>query len=173
MARLSRADVLAAAIRLADEESLEAVTIRRLAERLGVTPMALYRHVDHKDDLFDGMADVLYGELALPEPGANWWDGLAAAARTTRGVLLAHPWAVPLFARPLVGPHAEAFGEALQRALRSAGFSRAEAGELHEQLSGMVFALVAPELHGRRNRPAFERGIELLRAGLEARLPPQ
>jgi hypothetical protein len=77
---------------------------------------------------------------------------------------------VPLFARPLAGPHSLRLGDALLGTLRRAGFTRAQANELHGQLTGMVFALVAPELQGKRNRAAFERGIEMLRAGLEARL---
>lgn len=170
MARLDRETVLTAGIEIADEAGLEAVTLRRIAERLSVTAMALYRHVGGKDDLLDGMADLLYAELDLPEVGEGWWEGLVAIARSTRSVLLAHPWAVPLFSRPLVGPHAVALGDALELVLRSAGFSKQNALELHDQLSGMVFALVALELHGRRNRAAFERGIELLRVGLEHRL---
>src|SRR5262245_65087217 len=132
--------------------------------------MALYRYVESKDDLLDAMADRLYEDLSLPDADAEWWHGLAELARSTRGVLLARPWAAPLFARPLRGPHAYAVDEALRGALGNAGFSEAEARELHHQLSNMVFALVAPELRGRRNRAAFERGLELLHAGLEARL---
>lgn len=173
MSRLDREAVLDAGIEIADEDGLEAVTLRRIAERLSVTPMALYRHVEAKDDLLDGMADLLYAELDLPEPGGDWWEGLAAIARSTRRVLLAHPWAVPLFGRPLAGRHTLALDRALADALRGAGFSRQDAQELHDQLSGMVFALVAPELHGKRNRAAFERGIDLLRAGLEARRQQQ
>ena len=100
----------------------------------------------------------------------DWWESLAELARSTRRVLLAHPWARPLFARPLEGPHSRALDERLRHSLRSAGFTSAEARELHDQLSNMVFALVAPELTGRRNRAAFERGLELLHAGLESRL---
>ena len=169
MARLDRESVLDAGIELADESGLERLSLRGLAERLGVTPMALYRHVQGKEDLLDGMADLLYAELELPDVTDDWWEALAGLARSTRRVVLAHPWAVPLFARPLAGPHALALDHALQETLLRAGFSRAEANELHDQLTGMVFALVAPELHGKRNRAAFERGIELLRAGLEAR----
>jgi AcrR family transcriptional regulator len=169
MTSLDRQLVLDAAIELADEAGLESVSLRRVAERLGVTPMALYRYVRGKDDLLDGMADELYAELDLSGDEGDWWDALARLARSTRSVVLAHPWSVPLFARPLAGPHAHALGDALEAALRRAGFSRAETNELHDQLSGMVFALVAPELHGKRNRAAFERGIELLHAGLEAR----
>ena len=173
VSRLDRDSVLDAGIETADEDGLDAVTLRRLAERLSVTPMALYRHVASKDDLLDGMADLLYSELDLPAPGGDWWEGLAAIARSTRRVLLAHPWAVPLFGRPLDGPHTLALDRALHDSLREAGFSKQDTQELHDQLSGMVFALIAPELHGKRNRAAFERGIDLLRAGLEARRQQQ
>jgi AcrR family transcriptional regulator len=132
--------------------------------------MALYRYVESKEDLLDAMAERMYESLTLPDADAEWWHGLAELARSTRRVVLARPWSAPLFARPLTGPHAHAVDEALWGALRNAGFSEAETRELHDQLSNMVFALVAPELRGKRNRAAFERGLELLHAGLEARL---
>ena len=179
VARLDRDRVLRAGLALADRSGLETVTLRRLAERLKVTPMALYRHVDGKDDLLDGMADLLYAELDVPEPSGDWWLELSALARSTRRVLLRHPSAAHLFSRPLAGPHSRRLGEALLGTLERAGFYPAEAAELHEQLSGMVFALVASELRpgpkrGRRARDAaFERGIELLHAGLASRLGQQ
>jgi AcrR family transcriptional regulator len=170
MARLDREQVVSAAMALADEAGLDAVSLRRVADRLGVTPMALYRHVASKDDLLDAMADRLYGELDLPADDEPWWDALAGLARSTRETVLARPWSVPLFARPLTGPHGHALDEALRTALLGAGFTPSEAAELHDQLSGMTFALVAPELAARPNRAAFERGLELLHDGLEARL---
>lgn len=170
MSRLDRGAVVRAAIELADERGLGAVGVRQVAERLGVTPMALYRHVGGKDGLLDGVADALYAEIELPPPNEDWWDGLRLLAHSTRRVLLAHRWSVPLFARPLAGPHAQALGEALQDALRRAGFSARETDELHHQLANLLFALVAPELHGRTNRAAFQRGLDMLHAGLEARL---
>lgn len=170
MPRLEREKIARTAIALADDEGLEAVSLRRIAERLGVTPMALYRHLENKDDLLDEMADRLYADLELPGEQGHWWDGLAGLMRSARAVLLAHPWAAPLFARPLAGANAHALDEALRGCLRRAGFSVSETRELHDQLSNMVFALVAPELRGKRNRAAFERGLELLHAGLEARL---
>ncbi len=154
---------------LGDERGFGAITVRGVAERLRVTPMALYRHVGSKDGLLDGLADALYAELRLPAASGGWWDGLAGLARSTREVLLAHPWAVPLFGRPLPGPHAAALGDALAEALKRAGFSGRDAAELHDQLTNMLFGLVAPELAGRRNRASFERGLELLRDGLAAR----
>lgn len=162
--------VVDTAAAVADDRGLEAVSLRRVADRLGVTPMALYRYVHSKEDLLDALAERLYGELDLPNGTGSWWDGLVRLAHSTRRLLLAHPWAAPLFARPLAGPNAHRLDDALQRELRRAGFTAAEARELHDQLSNMVFALVAPELHGRRNRGAFDRGLELLHTGLEARL---
>jgi TetR/AcrR family transcriptional regulator, tetracycline repressor protein len=135
--------------------------------------MALYRHVENKDALLDAMADELYAEIAPKAGSGDWWDELAGIARKTRSLLLAHPGSVPLFGRPLAGPHGAAVAQALETNLRRAGFSRAEAAELHDQLSNLVFALVAPELRSKRNRGAFERGLELLHAGLEARLRQQ
>ena len=171
-ARVPRLDfdaVVDTALGIADDRGLDAVSLRRIAERLGVTPMALYRYVQGKDALLDALAERLYADLDLPEGTDGWWDGLLRLAHSTRRVLLAHPWAAPLFARPLPGPHARALDDALQRELRRAGFTAAEARELHDQLSNMVFALVAPELQGKRNRAAFDRGLELLHSGLEAR----
>lgn len=172
MARLDLDTVVDTGIAVADDHGLEAVSLRRIARRLGVTPMALYRYVESKDDLLDAMADRLYADVIASSDGdgdGDWWDALAGLARSTRRVLLAHPWAAPLFARPLAGPHSHALDEMLRNSLRNAGFSAAEARELHDQLSNMVFALVAPELRGRRNRAAFERGLALLHAGLQAR----
>ena len=173
MARLDHQAIVDAAIELADDVGLAAVSLRNIAESLDVTPMALYRHVENKEALLDAMADELYAEVVPKKSSGDWWDELAAVARATRSLLLAHPWAVPLFSRPLAGPHGEAVAHVLERNLRSAGFSKAEAAELHDQLANLVFALVAPELHGKRNRAAFERGLELLHAGLEARLRQQ
>jgi AcrR family transcriptional regulator len=169
VARLDLDTVVDTAIDLADDHGLEAVSLRGIARRLGVTPMALYRYVESKDDLLDAMADRLYADVIASNADGEWWDMLAELARSTRSVLLAHPWATPLFGRPLAGPHSHALDELLRNALRSAGFSAPETRELHDQLSNMVFALVAPELRGKRNRAAFERGLELLHAGLEAR----
>jgi AcrR family transcriptional regulator len=173
MARLDRQAVVDAALELADDVGLEAVSLRNIADLLHVTPMALYRHVENKDALLDAMADELYAEVVPAAGTGDWWDELAGIARRTRTLLLAHPWAVPLFSRPLTGPHGQALAQALEANLRTAGFSKSEAAELHDQLSNLVFALVAPELHGKRNRAAFERGLELLHAGLEARLRQQ
>lgn len=173
MATLSRERILATALRLADLDGLERASLRRVADELGVTPMALYRHVAGKDDLLDGLADLLYAELEERAPSGDWWEDLVTLARATRRSLLKHPSAVSLFARPIVGPHGQRLADRLLGALRRAGFYEPEALELHEQLTQMVFGLILPELGHRRSRArdaAFERGLELLRAGLLVRL---
>jgi len=171
MSTLDRAAIVAAAIELGDEAGIASVTVRGVADRLRVTPMALYRHVDGKEDLLDQVVDELYAELAIVTRAGDWWQSLARLAHAARSVLLAHPWALPLFSRPVAGPHATAAARSVIEALRDAGFSDRETNELHEQLTHMVLALVAAELQGRRNRAAFERGLDLLRAGLEQRRP--
>lgn len=171
MATLDRSAVISAAITLADDEGLERVTLRRLGARLSVTAMALYRHVPGKDALLDGMADALYGRIELPPGETAWQDRLAQIARSTRDVLLAHPWAAPLFARPLSGPNGHALDAALRHSFATAGFQPSEAQELHDQVGNMLFALVVPELRGRSNRAAFERGLAMVLAGVAARAP--
>lgn len=170
MSRLDHDAIVRTAIALADERGLAGIGLRQVADRLGVTPMALYRHVGDKEGLVDSVADALYGEIELPPAGKDWWGALETLAHSTRRVLLAHAWSVPLFSRPLQGPHAHALAQALQDALRRAGFSARETNELHHQLANLLFALVAPELHGHTNRTAFQRGLDMLHAGLEARL---
>lgn len=163
---LSREVVAAAALRLADEHGTGAVRLRRLSGELNVTPMALYRHVQGKQDLLDAVTDLLYAELRVPAAAADWWRPLAALARSARRVSITHPAARELFARPAEGPHARRVTESLHALLRAAGFGEREAGELHEQLTAMVFALSAAS----STDAAFERGLELIRAGLVARL---
>jgi AcrR family transcriptional regulator len=170
VSRLNRDTIVRSAIALADQRDLTAVGVRQVAESLGVTPMALYRHVGDKEGLLDAVADALYAEIDLPRPDEDWWNGLQTLAHSTRRVLIAHAWSVPLFSRPLAGRHARALEEALQNALRRAGFSPRETDELHHQLANLLLALVAPELHGRTNRAAFQRGLDMLHAGLKARL---
>ena len=90
---LSRERVLHAAVALADEHGVEAISMRRIAGELGVVPMALYKHVSSKDELLDGMIDVVVGEIGPPAGGT---DGKAAIRRrvlSARGALLRHRWA--------------------------------------------------------------------------------
>lgn len=102
--RLNRERVVSAAVELADEAGLEALSMRTLAERLGVKAMSLYNHVDNKDDLIDGMVDEVYAEIDLPT-GPDWKTSMRARAISARQVLARHRWAIPLMeARTTPGP---------------------------------------------------------------------
>ncbi len=90
---LSRDRVLRRAVGLADEAGIEAVSMRRLAQELGVVPMALYKHVAGKDELLDGMVDVVIGEFAPPDPGQDWQAALRQRLLSARAVVVRHRWA--------------------------------------------------------------------------------
>ena len=92
-APLNRDRVLKAAVELADEAGIDAVSMRQLAQRLGVVPMALYKHVTDKDELLDGMVDVVIEEFAPPDPGLDWKDGVRRQLLSARRAVLRHPWA--------------------------------------------------------------------------------
>jgi AcrR family transcriptional regulator len=118
--QISREAVLAAALRLADEQGLEAVTMHAVAKALHVTPMALYRHVDDKNALLDGLVELLLTEY--PSAGATdipWDERLIALATGIRDTARRHPAAFPLLlTRPAVTPAARTVRDAVQAALR-------------------------------------------------------
>jgi AcrR family transcriptional regulator len=91
---LSRERVLRAAVALADDHGIEAVSMRKLAQELGVDPMSLYNHVANKEDLLGGMADLVVGEIDLtPSDDADWKAALRARVLAARATMLRHPWA--------------------------------------------------------------------------------
>lgn len=92
-APLNRDRVLRAAVDLADEVGLAAVSMRRLAQELGVVPMALYKHVADKEELVDGMVDLVIAEFDPPDPAAPWKDDVRQRVLSARRAVLRHPWA--------------------------------------------------------------------------------
>jgi AcrR family transcriptional regulator len=90
---LSRDRVLLAAVALADKEGMESLSMRRLAEDLRVVPMALYKHVASKEELLDGMIDVVIGEIDPPDRGSDWKNAVRHRILSARRALLRHPWA--------------------------------------------------------------------------------
>jgi AcrR family transcriptional regulator len=121
---LSRDRVLRAAIDLADAGGIESLTMRRLAQELGVEAMTLYYHVANKDDILNGIADMVVGEIELPSAGAGWKEAIRKTAISAHEVLLRHPWAASLVLS------SSGFSEARMRymdsllgSLRTAGFS--------------------------------------------------
>ncbi|MFI5777825.1 TetR/AcrR family transcriptional regulator [Nocardia sp. NPDC051570] len=105
---LSRAEILRAALTIADAEGARALTMRRVATAVGAsTPMSLYRYVGSKDGLVDLMIDAVYGEIALPPDAAEWRTGLERLALSTWTVIQRHLWFGELVhTRPPLGPNA-------------------------------------------------------------------
>ncbi|WP_291157119.1 TetR/AcrR family transcriptional regulator [Gemmatimonas sp. UBA7669] len=123
-APLSRDRILRAAIKLADRHGLEALSMRKLATTLKVEAMSLYNHVANKDELLDGMVDVVIGEIMRPTPGSDWKAAMRARAHSALAVMTAHPWAPMLVvSRISVGPNMLAYLDATLGTLREAGFS--------------------------------------------------
>ena len=92
-APLSRERILRAAIDLADEDGIEALTMRRLGRRLGVEAMSLYNHVADKDDIIDGMVELIATEFEVPAGARDWKSSIRGSAISVHEVLLRHPWA--------------------------------------------------------------------------------
>ena len=90
---LSRDRVLRAAVALADDAGIESLSMRKLAQELGVVPMALYKHVANKEELLDGMVDVVVGEIDPPVHGTDWKSAVRQRILSARRALLRHPWA--------------------------------------------------------------------------------
>jgi AcrR family transcriptional regulator len=90
---LSRDRVLRAAVTLADTAGIESLSMRKLAQELGVVPMALYKHVANKEELLDGMVDIVVGEIDPPVHGTDWKSAVRQRILSARRALLRHPWA--------------------------------------------------------------------------------
>ncbi|HIH03362.1 MAG TPA: TetR/AcrR family transcriptional regulator [Methanoregulaceae archaeon] len=121
---LSREQVLRAGLELADEGGIDALTMRGLGRRLGVEAMSLYNHVENKDDVLDGMLDLVAGEMDLPSGDVDWREAMRRRAVSARAVFARHPWASALMdARESSGPERMRYFEWVIGTLRRAGFS--------------------------------------------------
>jgi TetR/AcrR family tetracycline transcriptional repressor len=172
--RLSREAIVVSAVSLADAEGLDAVTIRRLAQEHGVTPMAMYWHFNDKDSLLDALAEHLIEAVELPEPGAGSWD------EQLHGVLLAflvairpHPATAALALRRILAAEPGLrIAERVLDLLRQAGFTASKAAEAGTFLICSVITLVGadptPSPHAGEER---EQALRDKRARLES-LPP-
>jgi len=121
---LSRQRVLRAAVALADERGAEGLTMRKLATELGVEAMSLYNHVASKEDLFDGMVDIVFGEIDFSSDSPDWKAAMRQRAIATRNALLRHRWATGLMeSRTNPGPESFRVHDAVLGCLRRAGFS--------------------------------------------------
>jgi AcrR family transcriptional regulator len=149
--------VLGAAIAHADAGGLEALSMRTLAEALGVAPMALYRHVANRDDLIDGMVDVVFGEIDLPSTDGDWRAAMRRRAGSVRDILSRHRWAIGLMeSRVNPGPANLRHHDAVIGSLRAGGFDMALVAHAYSVLDGYIYGFALT----RMNLP-FESGDDV------------
>jgi AcrR family transcriptional regulator len=124
-APLSKERVLRTAMRLADKGGIDSLTMRRLAQELGVEAMSLYYYVANKDELLSGMVDLVAREIEVPSGGDDWKAAIRRSAISFRDAVRRHAWATSLMVSgpPGVGPAQLRYSDALLRRLREAGFS--------------------------------------------------
>ena len=138
--------VFAAAVTLADEHGLEAVTMRRLAQTLGVQAMSLYHHVPGRDALLDGMVEHVFAEIEPPALTAPWRQAMKRRAASAREALLRHPWAIALLdSRTQPGHVTLRHHDAVLGCLRHAGFSVVDAGHAFALLDAFIYGFVMQE----------------------------
>jgi TetR/AcrR family transcriptional regulator, tetracycline repressor protein len=171
---LTREEIIREALALLEEHGPGALSMRRLAHRLGVAPNALYTHVRGKADLIDGLIDQVYAGLTIEaEPAGDWTQRLTTLSQQIRAYLLAHPAVIPYaLQQPGLGPHSLRLGEAIYRVLRPAGFSdQAVVGTVYALLT-YILGFVALEVS--RAGIAPQTGDELVRRmwAFFAALPP-
>ena len=123
---LTRERVVKAAVRLADREGIDAVSMRRLGTELGIEAMSLYTHVRDKDDLLNGMVELVIGEIPIHHDGADWKASLRTTVLGARSAVLRHSWAPRIIeTRGDPGPSGLRYYDAVMGILRDGGFSLA------------------------------------------------
>jgi AcrR family transcriptional regulator len=136
---LSRDRVIRAAVGLADAGGFASLSMRRLGQELGVEAMSLYNHVANKNDLLDGMVDVVFAEMELPS-GGDWKTALRRRAVSARLALARHPWAIGIMeSRATPGPATLRHHDAVLASLRAGGFSVAMAAHAYSVMDSYIY----------------------------------
>ncbi len=145
---LTRARVLEAAVARADHGGLEALSMRKLGQELGVEAMALYHHFANKDDLVDGMVDLVFGEIDVPHPGPDWRTSMRRRALSVRDALLRHRWAIGLMeSRRSPGPANLRHHDAVIGSLRAGGFDIAMAAHAYSVLDSYIYGFALTKMN--------------------------
>ncbi len=148
-ARLNRERVLRTAVALADEEG-EVPSMRTLAQALGVVPMALYKHVANKEELLDGMVDLVFGEIDVPagedDGEVDWKAAMRLRGLSMRSALMRHRWAIGLMeGRMRPGPSDLRYHNAVMGCLRQAGFSFRTAVHAYSAMDSYIYGFALQE----------------------------
>jgi AcrR family transcriptional regulator len=159
--------VIRTALALADQHGLDALSMRRIGQELGVEAMSLYNHVDGKEEILDGIVQIVFEEIELPTPEDAWQEGMRRRATSARQVLLRHPWAR---GRLEARPHNSSarrlrYFDSVLGALRGAGFSDVLAMRAFAVSDAYIYGSILQELSLPFNDDAGlqEVGTDLLR----------
>ena len=144
--RLSKERVLLTAVALAQRDGIESLTMRRLADELGAGAMSLYYHVPNKDELLDGMVDLVFSEIELPSTNGEWKTAMRRRAISTREALNRHGWAVGLMeSRRTPGPASLRLHDAVLGCLREGGFSIEMTIQAYSVLDAYIYGFALQE----------------------------
>jgi AcrR family transcriptional regulator len=144
--RLTRERVLRAAVAYADRHGFDALSMRKLADELGAGAMSLYHYVPNKDDLLDGMIDIVFSEIELPSTEDDWKTAMRKRALSTREALGRHRWAVgEMEGRGTHGPANLALHDAVLGCLRAAGFSLADTVHAYSVQDAYIYGFALQE----------------------------
>jgi AcrR family transcriptional regulator len=148
--KISQSSIVAASIKIADDHGLAGLTMKAVAELLGVTPMALYRHVNDKADLLDLVVEALLTETVLPETNPSWEELLRDMGQAARKVARHHPSIFPLLLqRPVTTPESKRVRHAIVASLMNAGLDRDDSQRVERLVSTAVLGFAASEAGGR------------------------
>lgn len=137
---VTRERAIRVAVTLADAGGIESLSMRKLATELGIEAMSLYYHVKSKDDILDGMLDVVYSEFSTPRAGDEWRTAMQERAESMRSVLAQHPWAISIKARTSPGAATLGHLDSVIGCLRAAGLSM--------PLTGHAMSILDSYVHG-------------------------
>jgi AcrR family transcriptional regulator len=147
-APLTRERVMRAAMALADKRGLEALTMRNLGQELGVEAMSLYNHVANKDDIIDGIVDLVFSEIALPSAGSHWKTAMRGRAISAHEALLRHPWAPSMMqSRTRPGPATLRHHDSVLGSLRNEGFTLVMAAHAVSVIDGYVYGFALQQIN--------------------------
>lgn len=145
---LTRDRALSAAVALADAEGIGSLTMRKLARALGVEAMSLYYHVPNKDDILDGMVEIVFAEIELPFENTDWKTAMRQRAISVRAALMRHPWAISIMqSRTSPGPATLRHHDAVLGCCRHAGFSVELAAHAFSLIDSYVYGFVLQEVN--------------------------
>lgn len=169
-ARLSRQVVLQKAAEIADREGIHALTMRKLAQELGVEAMSLYYHYANKDALLDGMIDTVFAEIALPPKELGWKEALRVRSISAHAALVRHKWSISLMeSRTSPGPATLEHHNAVLACMRENGFSLPATAHAYSLLDSYIYGFALQEINLPFN--TGEQAAEVA-AVMMAQMPP-